>query len=219
MVDLMGFFLDWFQSLPKPELKREVEAPSPAPTPRLSTVKKAAEIPRAFVPTCEIPGVSTTAVELLSREQRLQTLFWQLNFLHFGGILPPVEMRFSGRLKTTGGQYRWRPDRIIQISTRYFENGISDWAQIEDTLGHEMVHYWLDFRGRPCGHTPEFTRKLKACGFSRYSGLIPPQTKIIYECPRCAREYYRKRAGVWSCGKCSGRKYNAVFQLQIKQRL
>lgn len=145
---------------------------------------------------------------------RLAALFWELNFRHFGGILTPIKVRFSGRLKTTGGQYFKKPKRLIQISTRYLEMERA-WDEITDTLGHEMVHYWLDFLGKPCGHTHEFRVKLKACGFNRYSRLTPIRARYLYLCPACGIQYYRRRRGIWSCGPCSGEKFNPRFKLVL----
>lgn len=155
-----------------------------------------------------------TKAQARENHGRLVDLFWDLNFRHFGGILPPIEMRFSGRLKTTGGQYFKRPQRLIQISTRYFEMP-NTWDEIRDTLGHEMVHYWLDFQGRPCGHNAEFRAKLNACGFNRYSRLTPVKTRYIYMCPCCGINYYRRRKGIWSCGPCSGQRYNPDYRLVL----
>lgn len=145
---------------------------------------------------------------------QLQNLFWELNFTHFGGILPVIDLRFSGRLKTTGGQYFKKPHRLIQISTRYLkmENA---WSEIRDTLGHEMVHYWLDFRGRPCGHNTEFRQKLHSCGFERYSRLTPVHARYVFVCPGCTSPYYRRRKGVWSCGPCSGKRFNPKYRLVL----
>ena len=87
------------------------------------------------------------------------------------------------------------------------------WEEIRDTLGHELVHYWLDFHGKPCGHTPEFRTKLEECGFNRYSRLHPIQAKYLYLCPGCQIKYYRRRRGTWSCGPCSGPRYNPHYRL------
>jgi predicted SprT family Zn-dependent metalloprotease len=148
----------------------------------------------------------------MTDQQALLQLFWELNYMHFGGILPPIEVRFSGRLKTTGGQYFRRPKKLIQISNRYLEMP-SAWKEIRDTLGHEMVHYWLDYLVKPCGHTPEFRRKLKECGFHRYSRLTPTKAHYLYLCPGCETQYYRRKKGVWSCGPCSGRRFNPAYKL------
>lgn len=145
-------------------------------------------------------------------DAQLRALFWNLNAKHFGMILPPIDLRFSGRLKTTGGQYFKRPHRLIQISTRYLQLENS-WNEVADTLGHEMVHYWLDFIGEPCGHTPNFRRKLHECGFQRYSRLTPIRARFIYACPACGTKYHRRKRGVWSCGPCSGKRFNRAFQL------
>ncbi len=146
----------------------------------------------------------------------LQNLFWEINFQHFGGILPPIEVQYSSRLRTTGGRYFKKPKRFIQINTKYLKLPNS-YEEIKDTLGHEMVHYWLDFLGRPCGHTPEFRKKLKQCGFSRYSRISNPLKKnhYVYHCPSCKLEYRRKKKGLWSCGPCSGKRFNPAFILQL----
>lgn len=151
-------------------------------------------------------------------DQRLIELFWDLNFRHFGGILPPTTVTFSGRLKTTGGQYFRSPHKQIQVSTRYLSME-KPWDEITDTLGHEMIHYWLDFLGKPCGHTPEFRRKLQECGFNRYSRLTPVRARYVYICPSCGVLYYRRCRGVWSCGPCSGPRYNSAFKLELLQGL
>jgi predicted SprT family Zn-dependent metalloprotease len=147
-------------------------------------------------------------------DARLLQLFWELNFRHFGGVLPPIEIRFSGRLRTTGGQYfrDLRGSKLIQISTRYLAMERA-WEEIADTLGHELVHYWLDFSGRPCGHTAEFRAKLRECGFNRYSRLKPAFVRHVYVCPACGLKYFRRRQGIWSCGPCSGPRFNSAFRL------
>lgn len=155
-----------------------------------------------------------TASAMKELNHRLMLLFGELNAQYFDGVLPPIEIRFSGRLKTTGGQYFKRPKQLIQISTRYFEMERA-WEEIRDTLGHEMVHYWLDFQGKPCGHTPEFRAKLNACGFNRYSRLRPVGARYLYICPGCRVQYFRRRKGTWSCGPCSGSRYNPVFKLEL----
>ena len=147
-------------------------------------------------------------------DQKLYSIFSELNQLHFGGLLPLIEIKFSGRLKTTGGQYFRRPKRFIQISTRYLEME-SAWKEIRDTLGHEMVHYWLDFRSRPCGHTAEFNRKLRSCGFQRYSRLHPVNARYLYMCGECGLKYFRRKKGIWSCGPCSGRVFNPLYKLRL----
>lgn len=146
--------------------------------------------------------------------KNLTALFWELNFKHFGGILPPIELRFSGRLKSTGGQYFKKPKKLIQISLRYLEF-TNAWDEITDTLGHELVHYWLDFLGKPCGHNAEFRKKLYSCGFNRYSRLTPIKAKYLYSCPGCGLNYYRRKKGVWSCGPCSGKRFNPRYKLVL----
>ncbi|MGE4233623.1 MAG: SprT-like domain-containing protein [Bacteriovoracia bacterium] len=150
----------------------------------------------------------------MTPQDQLTSLFWEINNRHFSGILPIIDVTFSGRLVTTGGQYFKKPKKRIQISKRYLdlENG---WKEIHDTLGHEMVHYWLDFLEKPCGHTTEFHRKLRECGFQRYSRLTPIRARYLYLCISCGTKYYRRKKGLWSCGPCSGKKFNPRFKLEL----
>jgi predicted SprT family Zn-dependent metalloprotease len=150
--------------------------------------------------------------------EKLYQLFDELNLKYFDNILPPIELKFSNRLKTTGGQYFREPKKVIQISTRYFEHG-NPWDEIRDTLGHEMIHYWLDYQNKPCGHTKEFYQKLDECGFERYSRLGPARAKYHYKCPECHRSFYRIKKGTLSCGHCSGKKYNPKFKLYLYEVL
>ncbi len=142
----------------------------------------------------------------------LNSLFSEINEKHFNNILPQIKLGFSNRLKTTGGQYSKKPFPQIQISSRYlhFEKALDE---IRDTLGHEMIHYWLDWCGKPCGHTKEFKEKLKSCQFNRYSRLTPLHARYIYKCTQCGEKYFRKKHGTWSCGPCSGKKFNPKYKL------
>jgi predicted SprT family Zn-dependent metalloprotease len=144
----------------------------------------------------------------------LSQLFWHLNYLHFGGVLPPIELGFSNRLSTTGGTYQRTPFRRIQISSRYFEYA-DPWREITGTLGHEMIHYWLDYLGLPCGHTVLFRKKLQESGFPRYSRLKSKRLPYLFRCPGCAREFQRRKIQKLSCGPCSGKRFNPKYELQL----
>ncbi len=149
---------------------------------------------------------------------RLNELFRELNETCFGGVLPLLPLRFAGRLKSSGGAYRrGREGRRIDINPRYLSMR-DGWVEIRDTLGHEMIHYWLDFSGRPCGHTPEFRRKLREHGWSRYSRLPPVGTRYVYRCVNCLRTFHRKRQATLACGPCSGRRFNPLYRLELVER-
>ena len=150
----------------------------------------------------------------LDAQKQLERIFLELNTKYFEQLLPPIPVNFSGRLQTTGGQYFKSPIKKIQISARYFEKD-NPWDEIRNTLGHEMVHYWLDYNNLPCGHTPLFYSKMRECGFDRYSRLTPKRHFFLYHCPCCKREFHRKRRGVWSCGPCSGKRFNPLYQLVL----
>ena len=99
--------------------------------------------------------------------------YW--NSLCFGGELPEIEVKLS-RAKSYLGRFELKyptvrflgrrirvpfsnPSSIIRISTAF---NLSE-DQQDDVILHEMIHYWLYFKGlqdrRP--HGPHFRAKMK----------------------------------------------------------
>ena len=106
----------------------------------------------------------TPTVEYL--EERFDTF----NRMCFDGALPRIPIRLS-RARTFVGRLIYRPvrdwrgrvvrreDFVLRIST-YFD---LPEAEIEDTLIHEMIHYWIAWKGikDTSSHGKEFRRIMK----------------------------------------------------------
>jgi predicted SprT family Zn-dependent metalloprotease len=92
---------------------------------------------------------------------------------------------------------------------------------LEDTMGHEMIHYWLWCRGKPYGHTSQFYAKMREMGVSRFHTLhTPGSPRHVYKCPECAREFRTKRRIVkrdlacrTCCEKHAAGRYHSRFKL------
>ena len=114
-----------------------------------------------------------------------------------------------------------RRDRsIIEIAAYLLEEKNAE-ALIRDTLGHEMIHYWLWERKRPYGHTQEFHDKMKEIGVSRYN-TVPRHRpfKYCYVCSHCDQKIWvrRKMKGA-ACAACcnlhADGKYHPSFRLDL----
>jgi len=97
---------------------------------------------------------------------RLETAFAELNARHFGGVLPAVPIRVSGRLRRRLGQITFeratgRP-LAIMIARRHI--AAHDWRDIEETLLHEMVHLWQGVSGQKVDHGVRFRAKAREVG-------------------------------------------------------
>lgn len=157
----------------------------------------------------------------------LAVLFEALNREHFGGDLPCPKLSWNSRLRTSAGRFRpgSRLRRWIapEIEIATYLQGIEDaFEHIRNTMAHEMIHYWLWYRKRPYGHTPEFHEKMREFGDIRYNP-VPKQRpyKYIYTCPGCQRDVpARKRLGTVACRACcdehSNGRYHPRFRMVIK---
>jgi hypothetical protein len=96
---------------------------------------------------------------------RLERLHERLNAEHFGGTLAAVPFRISSRMRIRLGELALevRTNRVLEIavSRRHLRHG---WAEVEETVLHEMVHQWQAETGRPVDHGPEFRAKAAAVG-------------------------------------------------------
>jgi hypothetical protein len=98
--------------------------------------------------------------------ERLTRLFTEYNERHFGGTLPPLPFRISGRMRTrlaqlclshaTGEPYE------ITVSRAHIER--HGWPETGRTLLHEMIHLWQAARGHPVDHGAAFRRKAEEVG-------------------------------------------------------
>lgn len=161
----------------------------------------------------------------------LESVFQDLNAQHFDGFLDPPILRWNTRLRSSAGRFmpgsrkyfqQFRP--AIEIA-RYLLSEPTASELVRDTLGHEMIHYWLWVRRRPYGHTPEFYAKMNELGVSRYNSVPRPRPyKYVYRCPGCLKEFNaRRRLGVLACALCckafAGGRYDPRFKLTLTEEL
>jgi hypothetical protein len=90
----------------------------------------------------------------------------RFNRIHFGGRLPEIGFRLSGRMRSRLGELvldeRHRRAREIAISRRHLRR--DGWEEVEKTLLHEMVHQWQAETGLPVDHGAAFRRKAREVG-------------------------------------------------------
>ena len=98
-------------------------------------------------------------------EARLSAAHTAVNAERFDGMLRPISIRVSRRLKSRLGYYRVasqeEPAEIV-ISRRHLRR--HGWAEAIATLVHEMVHQWQDESGGPVDHGRAFRRKARDVG-------------------------------------------------------
>jgi SprT-like family len=97
---------------------------------------------------------------------RLSQAFDRFNRDHFGGMLSPLPIRLSGRMRTRLGELsvdiRTGQPLEIAISRRHIAR--HRWTEVEHTLLHEMVHQWQAESGLPVDHGPLFREKARQVG-------------------------------------------------------
>ncbi|MBI1808521.1 MAG: SprT-like domain-containing protein [Gemmatimonadetes bacterium] len=96
---------------------------------------------------------------------RLAAEHARLNDALFGGGLSTVPIRVSRRMKSRLGHYTPIRDGVkpeIAISRGHFRR--HGWAEVVQTLLHEMVHQWQDESGLPVDHGAAFRRKARGVG-------------------------------------------------------
>jgi predicted SprT family Zn-dependent metalloprotease len=149
-------------------------------------------------------------------------LFTEWNLKSFRGELPLLELRWNDRLQTTAG--RFIPDRkkpVIEIAAYLLQEENAEFL-VRDTLGHEMIHFWLFNLRHPFGHTPEFHQKMKEIGVSRYNPVPKHRPfKHSYVCDQCEQRILaRKRLKAAACAACCNQhadgKYHSRFKLRLE---
>lgn len=102
----------------------------------------------------------------VAHTERLARLFREANAAHFGGTLPELPIRLSGRMRTRLGQLCLEHGTgvpfEITVSRRHVER--HTWTEVADTLLHEMVHLWQQVHGHPVDHGAAFRAKARAVG-------------------------------------------------------
>jgi SprT-like family len=100
--------------------------------------------------------------------ERLRRAHDSYNREKFGGVLTPAPIRVSRRMKSRLGHYTHRGPAggggEIVISRRHIRR--HGWAEVMDTLVHEMVHQWQDEGGLTVDHGRQFRAKARAVGIS-----------------------------------------------------
>jgi predicted SprT family Zn-dependent metalloprotease len=93
--------------------------------------------------------------------ERLLQEFRTVNADFFGGELPEVPMRLSGRMKRRNGHFTSHPLEIA-ISRTLCEAGAA--GEAERTLRHEMIHLWQHVKVRRVGHGADFRQWAQKLG-------------------------------------------------------
>lgn len=115
--------------------------------------------------------------------RRLAALHAALNRRHFGGRLGRVRFRVSARMATRLGEITvdrptGRPLEIA-IGLRHIER--DGWAEVRETLLHEMIHQWQAESGLPVDHGPAFRRKARELEISPRArrDVLPEQPELL----------------------------------------
>lgn len=85
----------------------------------------------------------------------------------FAGVLRPVTIRISRRMKSRLGHYTPSTEGMepeIVLSRRHIRR--DGWAEALHTLLHEMVHQWQDEQGLPVDHGSTFRARARAVGIT-----------------------------------------------------
>jgi len=106
---------------------------------------------------------------------RLQRLHAELNGRHFGGSLGELPIRLSGRMRTRLGELAvdLKTGRPLEIALSRRHLTRHDWAEVEHTILHEMVHQWQAETGLRVDHGPTFRRK------AREVGVLPAARRAV----------------------------------------
>jgi len=147
----------------------------------------------------------------LSSVSELYKIFDRLNLRLFNNQIPRLTIKYSKRMLIAGSFNPVKNE--ITIGRKYHLIFRDD---IEDTLAHEMIHYFYPNHGR------QFKDMANRLGVSLKAKEHPNlrlACRYLYYCPSCGREYpRRKRLRMASCGNCTtGRKYDDRFKLKLKK--
>jgi len=102
----------------------------------------------------------------VEKAERLRRMFRAFNERHFGGALPALPFRLSGRMHSRLGQLCIRHETgepyEITMSRRHIDR--HGWDEAAHTLLHEMVHLWQHQQGHAVDHGRTFRRKAAEVG-------------------------------------------------------
>ncbi|HMS82892.1 MAG TPA: SprT-like domain-containing protein [Nitrospira sp.] len=152
--------------------------------------------------------------------ETLETRWKQLNARYFSNSLPPIPIRWSGRLTSSVGMFTSRggprtsfpnlPNtgrREIRLSRPLFEQLAVRMPHVEqellNTLAHEMIHQWqFDILKRRPDHGLAFLKKMTQINRSgevavtTYHSLekeVIALSRFVWQCTTCGRLYRRQR--------------------------
>jgi predicted SprT family Zn-dependent metalloprotease len=157
----------------------------------------------------------------------LERVFDEINREHFDGFLERPVLRWNSRLRRCAGRFcpgsrsvigKIHREPVIELASYLLRVPESE-KHIRDTMGHEMIHYWLWVRRRPCGHTAEFRARMRQMGVSRYaSATIERPYRHLYGCGHCLKVFpTRKRlSGVLACSACCASHARGRFDARFK---
>lgn len=151
----------------------------------------------------------------------LVRVFTEWNLKAFNGELVVPELRYNPRLKTTAGRFiphRTRP--VIEVASYLLEQDDPAYL-IVNTLGHEMIHYWLWHHKMPYGHTVEFYKKMEEIDVPRYNPVpLHRPFKYTYQCDHCGQSVKtRKRLPLAACATCCNEYANGKFSSKFELRI
>jgi len=97
---------------------------------------------------------------------RLETSHRLLNEQHFSGLLGPIPIRLSSRMRTRLGELAvdLKTGRPLEIGVSRRHLARHPWPEVEHTLLHEMVHQWQAESGHLADHGPMFREKAREVG-------------------------------------------------------
>jgi len=102
--------------------------------------------------------------------RRLLEEFRSVNGQFFGGSLPEVPIRLSGRMRRRNGHFTSVPLEIA-ISRTLCDR--AEPGEAERTLRHEMIHLWQHVSGNRPGHGEDFR------GWARKLGIHPRAKRTV----------------------------------------
>jgi hypothetical protein len=111
----------------------------------------------------------------VARLERLTQLHERLNREHFSGRLRTIPIRLSSRMRTRLGELLLeegtnRASCIVISASHLRRDG---WAEVAETLLHEMVHQWQSEIGLPVDHGEAFRRRAAALGIEPRAWRAP----------------------------------------------
>jgi hypothetical protein len=103
--------------------------------------------------------------------EALTTWHARYNARHFNGLLTPVAIRVSRRMKSRLGHYTAAtsggdPSEVAISRAHLMKHG---WTEALHTLLHEMVHQWQDETKRTIDHGSSFRAKAREVGIAPYA--------------------------------------------------